>query len=262
MEKRNRIKKGFMGAISRYARLPSDLVTLHKLGADIQRVRRSLNEIFARAKTLKIDLDNNNVDARCPVENEPPQESSHAKDDVVMVGFDDEHKKIVNMLVGKESMLKAVSIVAMGGAGKTTLARKVFTASRVKKHFEAVAWVTVSQNFKGVDLLRDILKQIMGGKDESVDLMQEYEVGKKISDLLLPKKYLVVLDDVWETDTWDQINRTGKAFPDAAKGSRILLTTRSKDVADHVDMETHVHALKQLDEDESWELFSSKALPP
>uniref|UniRef100_A0A453Q4Y1 Uncharacterized protein n=1 Tax=Aegilops tauschii subsp. strangulata TaxID=200361 RepID=A0A453Q4Y1_AEGTS len=61
--------------------------------------------------------------------------------------------------------------------------------------------------------------------------------------------------------TWEQLNRTIKAFPDAANCSRVLLTTRKEDVANHVEMPTHVHALRCLDEEKSWVLLSSKALP-
>ncbi|KAM0838393.1 hypothetical protein ACQ4PT_061000 [Festuca glaucescens] len=253
-EKRNRLKKGFMAAISRYACLPGDL---SKIGAEIQRVRRRLSEIFQSADNLKIDLDNTIL-----VHDQLLQDFGLMHENVdFLVGFEDEHKKIVNKLIGKETMLSAVSIVAMGGAGKTTLARKVYTSSRVKQHFDIHVWVTVSQTFKGIDLLKHVMKQITWTTHDSVDQMQEYDVGKKISDVLLQKRYLVVLDDVWETDTWDQLNRIVKAFPDVANGSRVLLTTRKVDVANHVEMPTHVHALKHLDEDKSWELFQSKALP-
>uniref|UniRef100_A0ACD5XD15 Uncharacterized protein n=1 Tax=Avena sativa TaxID=4498 RepID=A0ACD5XD15_AVESA len=261
MDKRNRLKKGFMGAISRYARLPSDLVTLHKIGAEIQRVRRKLNEIFQSAHRLKIDLDNT-VLVTGQVEDELADLGlQNYEDDVVVIGFQDEYKEIAEKLVHEGHMLSAVSIVAMGGAGKTTLARKVYTSSIVKQHFDNIAWVTVSQKFKGVNLLKDIMRQIIGSKDESIDRMQECEVGKKINEFLSQKRYLVVLDDVWEEDTWDQLNRTVKAFPDANNGSRVLLTTRKEKVANHVEMKTHVHVLKGLDEEKSWELFNSKALP-
>ncbi|CAM0879307.1 unnamed protein product [Alopecurus aequalis] len=261
LEKRNRLKKGFTGAISRYARLPDDLFTLYKVGAEIQRVRRKLSEIFQSADRLKIDLDSTVV-----VENEFPQNLCQMQQnfeyDVVMVGFEDEHEEIVDKLVGNENMLSAVSIVAMGGAGKTTLAKRVYMSSRVKQHFDIIAWVTVSQTFKGIDLLKDIVKQMTGSNTyNSVDKIQEYDVGKKISDFLSGKRYLIVLDDVWEEDTWDQLNRTIRAFPDANNGGRVLLTTRKVDVANHVEMSTHVHYLKHLDEEKSWELFNIKALP-
>ncbi|KAM3298555.1 hypothetical protein ACQJBY_040163 [Aegilops geniculata] len=262
MEKRNRLKRGFMGAISRYARLPSDLATHRKIGVQIQCVRRKLDEIFASADNLKIDLGDTVV-----VDDELPRDfglvHQNSEDDVVMVGFQDEHNEIVEKLVGNEKMLRAVSILAMGGAGKTTLARKVYTSSKVKEHFNTVAWVTVSQTFKGIELLKDIMKQIIEDKDgcREIDKMDEYQVGKMIHDFLLQKRYLVVLDDVWETYTWEQLNTTVKAFPDARNGSRVLLTTRKEDVANHVQMPTHVHPLKKLDEERSWELFSSKALP-
>ncbi|VAI94228.1 unnamed protein product [Triticum turgidum subsp. durum] len=262
MEKRNRLKRGFMGAISRYARLPSDLVTLHSVGAKIQRVKRKLTDIFASAANLEIHLGDTSV-----VEDEFPTDFGHmhqnSDDDIFMVGFEDEHKEIVDKLVDNEEMLSAVSIVAMGGAGKTTLARKVYTSSRVKEHFNTVAWVTVSQTFKGIELLKDIMKQIIEDKDGcgEIDKMDEYQVGKKIHDLLLQKRYLVVLDDVWKPNTWEQLNRTVKAFPDATNGSRVLLTTQKEDVANHVQMPTHVHHLKKLDETRSWEIFSSISLP-
>jgi hypothetical protein len=199
------------------------------------------------------------------VEDEFPQgwglRHQNYEDDVVVVGFMDECKEITDKLVHEGQNLSVVSIVAMGGAGKTTLARKVYTSSRVKQHFNTVAWVTVSQKFNGADLLKEIMKQIIGEKDELIDQMQEYEVGKKINGFLLERRYLVVLDDVWEEDTWDQLNRTIKAFPDTNNGSKVLLTTRKEKVANHIEMPTHVHVLKELDQEKSWELFSSKAIP-
>ncbi|XBI50427.1 hypothetical protein VPH35_113834 [Triticum aestivum] len=259
MKKRSRIKKGFMGAISRYAHLPSDLTTLHKVGVEIRRVRRKLSEISQSADHLKIDFSSHVADEYL---DDYGLMHQNCKDDVVMVGFENEYNEIVDKLVQAENMLSVVSIIAMGGAGKTTLARKLYTSSEVKQHFGALIWVTISQKFKVVDLLKEIVKQIStGDQSRKIDDMNECELGKKIHDILMQKRYLVVLDDVWETDTWEQLNRTIKAFPDAANCSRVLLTTRKEDVANHVEMPTHVHALKCLDEEKSWLLFSTKALP-
>ncbi|XP_044460397.1 putative disease resistance protein At1g50180 [Triticum aestivum] len=164
MQKSNRLKKGFVGAVSRYAHLPADLVNLHQVGVQVKHVRRKISEIFESAHCLKIDLDTSAVE-KCHDEDEFPQDyclmHQNFEDDIVMVGFQDEYKEIVDKLVHGENMLSVVSIVAMGGAGKTTLARKVCTSSRVKQHFDTIAWVSVSQKFKGIDLLNDIMKQMM-----------------------------------------------------------------------------------------------------
>ena len=210
MEKRNRLKKGFVGAISRYARLPSDLITLHKVGNEIQRIRRKVREISQSASSLKIlDLGNTELDSG-HVEDEPLQDHGLVLpnfEDVNVVGFENEQKEIVEDLIEKGNKLSVVSIVGMGGAGKTTLARKICTSDKIKRYFHTIAWVTVSQKFKGVDLLKDIMRQIMGTIDDGREIgqMQEQELGKKIQYFLTEKRYLIVLDDVWTTNTWNQI---------------------------------------------------------
>ncbi|KQK16588.1 hypothetical protein BRADI_1g29422v3, partial [Brachypodium distachyon] len=217
MHKRNRLKKGFMGTIARYARIPSDLSTLHKVGVEIQRIRRKISEILESANHFKIvDLGNTSIE-NVTVNDGFPQDYVHMHqnfEDIDMVGFQDEYREIVKLVDTHNNNLSAVSIFAMGGAGKTIVARKVYNSSRVKQHFQKIAWVTVSQKYKGIDLLKDVMKQIMEVRDESIHSMNEYQVGKGIHDFLLQKRYLVVLDDVWEPNTWEQLNRTVKAFPD------------------------------------------------
>ena len=174
MEKRNRIKKGFMGAISRYARLPSDLVTLHNVGNEIQRIRRKVNEISESANRLNlIGLGSNAAAEESLVEDDSLQHSGlvyQNSEDVTVVGFEDEQNEIETKLLASDNNLSVVSIVAMGGAGKTTLARKVYNSNKIKEHFHTIAWVTVSQKFKGADLLKDIMKQIFGGKYEAREI--------------------------------------------------------------------------------------------
>jgi hypothetical protein len=267
MDKRNRLKKGFVGAVSRYARLPSDLITLHKVGAEVQNIRRRIKEIFESAYRLKIILDKGNTELeKGYVEDESLQDHGLVLQNfeaVTVVGFEDEHKEIVEKLTEMDNKLSVVSIVGMGGSGKTTLARKICISDKIKQHFDTIAWVTVSQKFKGVDLLKDIMKQITEGRDDGreVGQIEEIDLGKKIQAFLTQKRYLVVLDDVWTTNTWNQINRMATVFPDANNGSRVMLTTRKIDVAHHIEMPTYVHQLKLLDSDNSWELFSRKALP-
>ena len=66
---------------------------------------------------------------------------------------------------------------------------------------------------------------------------------------------------VWKADTCEHTSRTIKAFPDATNGSRVLITTRKEDVANHVQMATTFHALNNLDDEKSRLLFNRKSLP-
>ncbi|XP_047160255.1 disease resistance protein RPP13-like, partial [Vigna umbellata] len=96
----------------------------------------------------------------------------------------------------------------------------------------------------------DFFKKTTVGGEE----LSEEELKKRVAEVLKGKKYLVVLDDIWETQQWDKVKG---AFPDHQTGSRILITSRDKEVA-HYTGTTSPYYLPLLDKHESWELFSKK----
>ncbi|KAL2959380.1 hypothetical protein AAZX31_18G264000 [Glycine max] len=101
--------------------------------------------------------------------------------------------------------------------------------------------------------LLSLLKCSMSSISEFEEL-SEAELKKKVAEWLKGKKYLVVLDDIWETQVWDEVKG---AFPDDQTGSRILITSRNKEVA-HYAGTASPYYLPILNEDESWELFTKK----
>ncbi|XXG85100.1 hypothetical protein AAC387_Pa11g0256 [Persea americana] len=175
-------------------------------------------------------------------------------------GRDDEKEKLIDSLLnsGNEEVLSVIPIVGMGGLGKTTLAQLVYSHERLVTHFGARMWVYVSQDFIVKGLLEKILKSANGGKTEdqlSMDQLQT-RLGKELSG----KRYLLVLDDVWneDHDKWDKL-RT--ALECGAMGSKILVTTRSDIVAGRMNALSRP-PLGTLSEDESWTLFEKVADPP
>lgn len=87
--------------------------------------------------------------------------------------------------------------------------------------------------------------------------MNDDELKSVLFNFLQGKRYLIVLDDIWKTDVWEELK---VAFPDNMKGSRILITSRIKEVAAHASPNIPPYFLPFLNKDKSWELFSKKVL--
>jgi hypothetical protein len=82
-----------------------------------------------------------------------------------VVGFEGNAEHIVEKLIDSGNLqLTVVSIVAMGGAGKTTLGRKVYRSAVVKEHFDAFAFISISQQFEMLQAMKEITAHVMGLK--------------------------------------------------------------------------------------------------
>ncbi|KAL0402825.1 UNVERIFIED_CONTAM: Disease resistance protein RPP13 [Sesamum radiatum] len=85
-----------------------------------------------------------------------------------MVGFVDEMLQIKDRLTGEPShKLDVVSIVGMGGSGKTTLAKNIYDDAFIVYHFYTRAWVTISQEYHVHEILLGLLasmKKLTGKK--------------------------------------------------------------------------------------------------
>ncbi|XP_008778031.2 putative disease resistance protein At1g50180 [Phoenix dactylifera] len=262
MGERRHQRRGFMGTMSRYSHKPRELITLHEIGGKIEKIKEKIRGISESRATYGIA--NLGESSAMDQSWQSLRESSpHSDDDDIdVVGFENDKKELMSRLLDRNEKARCViSIVGMGGLGKTTLAIKVYNNPAIKKHFDTFAWVSVSQSYRGIELMKDILQKVTGIKQRKGDLehMDEQEVGEKLRDFLRDTKYLVVMDDVWSVDVWRQMQRV---FPDRNKGSRILLTTRNIEVARDAQPWIPPHELQLLDDTESWQLFRRKAFPP
>ncbi|CAN4124546.1 unnamed protein product [Withania somnifera] len=124
----------------------------------------------------------------------------------------------------------------------------------VISHFDVRAQCCVSQVYTRKDLLLTILRVVK--KDTVIsDKLPENELADKLRKLLLVQRYLILIDDVWETIPWDDLN---PCFCDANNGSRIILTTRVEDVASHAKLISDPHFLRLFTLEESWMLLKNK----
>ncbi|THG22082.1 hypothetical protein TEA_027926 [Camellia sinensis var. sinensis] len=93
---------------------------------------------------------------------------------------------------------------------------------------------------------------------EILEKMEPADLEWHLRELLKESRYLVVIDDVWDIDAWASLRR---ALPDNKKGSRVIITTHKKVVAESSGERKFVHELPFLQEEESWELFCKKVFP-
>ncbi|CAM0914040.1 unnamed protein product [Alopecurus aequalis] len=179
-----------------------------------------------------------------------------------LVGIEENRRKLTEWLMPSEQESMVIAVSGMGGLGKTTLVKNVY--DREKANFpDAHAWIVVSQGFDVVDLLGTLLTKIRQHTEQSSspppyatvgDKADVYELTEAIKKILQDRRFLVVLDDVWDKQAYNQMSNAFQGLP----GSRVIITTRKEDVAALATQSRRL-ILEPLPTSESFKLFCSRA---
>ncbi|KAL3354149.1 hypothetical protein AABB24_018680 [Solanum stoloniferum] len=174
-----------------------------------------------------------------------------------------EIKDLIDRLLSEDPSgrnLTVVPIVGMGGAGKTTLAKVVYNHERLKDHFGLKAWYCVSEAYDALRITKGLLQEI-----DSFDLKIDGNLNQlqvKLKESLKGKKFLIVLDDVWN-ENYNEWYDLRNLFVQGDMGSKIIVTTRKRDVAKTMcdeKMDLCAITLGPLPRDDSWALFKRHSL--
>ncbi|XP_061947749.1 putative disease resistance protein RGA1 [Populus nigra] len=166
-----------------------------------------------------------------------------------------EKEELVNILLSNADVLPIYAIWGMGGLGKTTLSQMVYNEERVKLKFSLRIWVCVSTDFDVRRLTRAIIESIDGA---SCDLQELDPLQRCLQEKLNGKKFLLVLDDVWD-DYGDRWSKLKEVLRSGAKGSAVIITTRNEMVARRMAT-AFVQHMERLSEEDSWDLFQRLAI--
>ncbi|CDP08422.1 unnamed protein product [Coffea canephora] len=172
-----------------------------------------------------------------------------------LVGLNDEVENIIDRLTRGSSQFDVVAVVGMPGLGKTTLANNVYNDPLIKFHFHIRAWCTVSQVYCKHNLLLQIFCVINSLSSNHYHKMNEDDLAEKLYQHLKGKRYVIVLDDVWDIDWWNLLKHS---LPDDCNGSRILLTSRFQNLSLQIKSNSKPHHLRPLTDEESLELLQKK----
>ncbi|XP_058721528.1 putative disease resistance RPP13-like protein 1 [Vicia villosa] len=181
-------------------------------------------------------------------------------DESAIYGRDDDIKKLKEFLLSEDgydsgNKIGVISIVGMGGLGKTTLAKLLYHDRDVKEKFEVSGWAHIPKDFDVVTITKTILKSVTSGTITETDLVK---LEDQLQQSLSNKKFLLVLDDIWYGNYvgWNSLSGI---FNVGQIGSKIIITTRDVRVALPKQKSVYVHHLRSLETEDSWSLLAQHA---
>ncbi|XP_044497255.1 putative disease resistance protein RGA4 [Mangifera indica] len=155
----------------------------------------------------------------------------------------------------KQKDLLVISVIGIGGIGKTTLTQLVYNNDMVKSHFDTRVWVCVSDRFDEFRVAKAIIEGLKCRTDNLVELESLLQC---IYQCISGKKFLLILDDVWSED-YDKWKQFYYCLKNGSHGSKVLITTRKYTVASIMGSVDPI-IMEKLSEEECWLLFRQFAL--
>ncbi|KAI4354169.1 hypothetical protein L6164_003062 [Bauhinia variegata] len=251
-----RDKMGGHGKISRKARKffssSNPIVFSYNMARKIEAIQKKFNDVANDMSKLNLRLG-----GRVVKENLGDwRKTSSCMEESEIIGREESKKEIIKLLMqtSDNPNVSLIAIVGAGGLGKTALAQLVYNDAQVQKFFAKHMWVCVSEDFGVETLLKKILKSL---NISIVDNLELDQLQRELWQCLSGQRYLLVLDDVWNK-SYENWNRLRRYLTCAAPGSKILVTTRLKEVVQVMSVSTP-HYLGGLSKTQSLTLFKKLA---
>ncbi|TKW37522.1 hypothetical protein SEVIR_1G052200v4 [Setaria viridis] len=229
----------------------------HTIAGTIEDMKKRLQEVADRRDRFSVALSQ----PALPTKPDPRLAEMH-KEAAQLIGIEESKAELTAMLLptphgngdsdisGSNNKMKIVSVVGVGGLGKSTLAKAVYDEFRPR--YDCGAFLSVGRKPDLTQVLKEIFLLLNEKEYKAIrDVKNESLLIGKLRKFLQNKRYFIVIDDVWDIPTWKTIKT---ALVDNDSGSRVITTTRNRDVA---SME-EVYKLRTLSLDHSKKLFKTR----
>nr|WKT26460.1 leaf rust resistance protein [Triticum aestivum] len=246
---RNRVKK----FLKKTTKLFGKGKALHQISDAIKEAQDLAKELADLRRMYELDTRSTSNGATID-----PRVLALHKDVGELVGVDQTRDELIKTLIcedgSSKEQLKTISIVGVGGLGKTTITKAVY--EKIKAQFDCVAFVPVGQNPDIKKVFKDLLYGLDNEKFSDIHntTRDENLLIKQISDFLVDKRYLIVIDDIWEEEIWRFINC---ALYKNKLHSRVITTTRNVSVSEAClsSSDDMIHKMEPLSDEDSQILF-------
>ncbi|XVF73594.1 hypothetical protein PTKIN_Ptkin12aG0214800 [Pterospermum kingtungense] len=227
----------------------------YKMASKVKEITARLQDVVKQKDDLglteRIGSSSNRVFRRLP--------STSLVNESLVFGRDRDKEHVINKVLREEESfdggVSVIPIVGMGGLGKTTLAQLVYNDERVETFFELRAWVCVSEEFDVVRVMKTLLESLTSSASDVNDLN---ELQIRVKQRLSKRRFLIVLDDVWN-ENYNDWMVLRSPFEAGSAESKIIVTTRSQGVASIMGTVSAYH-LKEMSHDHCLSLFTQHAL--
>ncbi|XP_042462347.1 disease resistance protein PIK6-NP-like [Zingiber officinale] len=264
-------ERGVKGLFMRFCRCLKSLKIRHGVASELQKLKVEVEEI--RKRHDRYSHPNESLTSLATVtcldmadRYSDPRIIGHFVEEAELVGIVESREKIIEWTFkwtedtyDECRKLTVISLVGFGGLGKTTLAKTVYDDPRIRGFFRYRIWIVVSQQYNIKELLKQIIRNVSkdSGWTTDLDNMDESQLVQTARDHLHGYPYFLVFDDVWRNDTWKSLSI---ALPDDYNGSRVIVTTRSEEVANISCSRDRrfIFKVSPLSPEQSWELFCRK----
>ncbi|GLJ43432.1 hypothetical protein SUGI_0902460 [Cryptomeria japonica] len=162
-----------------------------------------------------------------------------------LVGFDEHIREVKELVLGDE--VNVIGVIAMGGAGKSTLAKAVCYHNDIKERLRVI-YLMVSESPDLLSILKTMWRNIVGGPApdfrniEDAHNKLEFQIKSRRNDPIL-----VVLDDIWKFSDLKELLFRGEQYT-------TLVTTRDKKTIP-TWFKTRLYPLPCLQEEHALQLF-------